>query len=107
MPIVNGMNNDYINYFSLFDYVNQIKLSTRVLKHLENTNREFDNYMHTLSCYDEEYIVNYWIYLLYEEISIPFLLVVASIFVELQRRRSFGRTTFRSCSVISRSHSHG
>lgn len=69
MPIVNGMNNDYINYFSLFDYVNKIKLSTRVLKHLENTNREFDNYMHTLSCYDEEYIVNYWIYLLYEEIS--------------------------------------
>ncbi len=69
MPIVNGMNSDYVNYFSLFDYVNKIKLSSLVLNHLEDTNREFDNYMHTLSCYDEEYIINYWIYLLYEELS--------------------------------------
>lgn len=69
MPIVNGMNSDYVNYFSLFDYVNKIKLSSLVLSHLEDTNREFDNYMHTLSCYDEEYIINYWIYLLYEELS--------------------------------------
>ena len=68
MPIVNGMNSDYINYFSLFDYVNKIKLSPAVLEHLEATNREFDNYMHTLSCYDEEYIVNYFIYSLYSEL---------------------------------------
>ncbi len=68
MPIVNGMNSDYINYFPLFDYVNKIKLSPAVLEHLEATNREFDNYMHTLSCYDEEYIVNYFIYSLYSEL---------------------------------------
>lgn len=69
MPIVNGMNSDYIDYFSLFDYVNKIKLSSMVLAHLEDTNKEFDNYMHTLAMYDEEYIVNYWIYLLYEELT--------------------------------------
>ena len=57
MPIVNGMNSDYINYFPLFDYVNKIKLSPAVLEHLEATNREFDNYMQILSKYDEEYIV--------------------------------------------------
>ncbi len=44
MPIVNGMNSDYINYFSLFDYVNKIKLSSAVL------------------------IVNYFIYSLYSEL---------------------------------------
>lgn len=68
MPIVNGMNSDYINYFYLFDYISKIKLSPRVLEHLEITNREFDNYMHTLSCYDEEYIINYFIYSLYSEL---------------------------------------
>lgn len=69
MPIVNGMNSDFIDYFSLFDYIDKIKISSSVLAHLEETNKEFDNYMHTLAMYDEEYIVNYWIYLLYEELT--------------------------------------
>lgn len=68
MPIVDGMNDDYIEYFSLEEYINRIKLLPKVLEHLEETNKEFDNYMNKLSKYDEEYIINYWIYLLYIEI---------------------------------------
>lgn len=50
------------------EYVKRIKLLPRVLEHLEDTNKEFDNYMMELSKYDEEYIINYWIYLLYIEL---------------------------------------
>lgn len=45
-----------------------IKLLPKVLEHLEETNKEFDSYMNKLSKYDEEYIINYWIYLLYIEL---------------------------------------
>lgn len=68
MPIIDGMNDDYVVYFSLEEYINRIKLLPRVLEHLEETNREFDKYMIELSKYDEEYIINYWIYLLYIEL---------------------------------------
>ena len=42
MPIIDGMNEDYIEYFSLEEYINRIKLLPRVLEHLEETNKEFD-----------------------------------------------------------------
>ncbi|MBQ8192510.1 MAG: Fic family protein [Bacilli bacterium] len=70
MPInEEGMNLDYVSYFPLEEYVNKIKLSSYLLEHLENTNREFDSYMKTLANYDQEYIINYWIYLLYKELD--------------------------------------
>lgn len=69
MPIdARGMNSDYIKYFNLEEYIDRIKIMPYVLEHLENTNRDFDDYMKTLSEYDEEYIINYWIYLLYQEL---------------------------------------
>ncbi|MGN1342004.1 MAG: Fic family protein [Bacilli bacterium] len=69
MPINEyGMNSDYVSYFSIEEYVDKIKLLPRLLDHLESTNRSFDDYMKNLSRYDEEYIINYWIYLLYEEL---------------------------------------
>ena len=68
MPIINGMNSDYVDYFSLEDYISRIKLLPRVLEHLEETNKEFDKYINELFKYDEEYIINYWIYLLYIEL---------------------------------------
>lgn len=68
MPIIDGMNDDYIEYFPLEEYINKIKLLPKVLEHLEETNKEFDSYMNKLSKYDEEYIINYWIYLLYIEL---------------------------------------
>ena len=69
MPInERGMNSDYINYFNLEEYISRIKLLPDLLSHLESTNNDFDNYMKKLSQYDEEYIINYWIDLLYQEL---------------------------------------
>jgi len=70
MPInTNGMNEDYISYFSLEEYVRKIKLLPEVLDHLQDTTNSFDMYMNRLSKYEQEYIINYWIYLLYEELE--------------------------------------
>lgn len=69
MPIDEyGMNSDYVSYFSIEEYVDKIKLLPKLLEHLEATNRSFDEYMKTLSNYEEDYVVNYWINLLYEEL---------------------------------------
>ena len=57
MPINEyGMNSDYVSYFSIEEYVDKIKLLPKLLDHLEDTNRSFDDYMKNLSRYDEEYI---------------------------------------------------
>ena len=70
MPIdYRGMNSDFVEYFNLEEYINKIRLLPRLLEHLETTNRDFDNYMKKLSIYDEEYIINYWIFLLYQELK--------------------------------------
>lgn len=67
-PIINGMNSEHVKYFQLEDYIDRIKLLPPLLEHIEETNKEFDKYMQRLAQYDENYIVNYWIYLLYEEL---------------------------------------
>jgi len=70
MPIDSrGMNSDFIKPFELEEYVSRIKLMPRLLEHLQATSCDFDDYMKKLSTYDEEYIVNYWIYLLYQELK--------------------------------------
>lgn len=70
MPINSeGMNDDFVKYFSLEEYIDKIRLLPNLLIHLEETNREFDNYIRKLKQYDREYIINYWIYLLYEELA--------------------------------------
>lgn len=69
MPINNGMNSDYISYFQLEEYINRIKLLPYLLDHLENTNNNFDSYMKTLTKHDEGYIVNHWLFLLYQELQ--------------------------------------
>ena len=70
MPINNyGMNSDYISFFSLKEYVSRIKLLPYLLDHLESTNNGFDSYMKTLMEKDEEYIVNYWLFSLYQELN--------------------------------------
>lgn len=58
-----------IRYFSLIDYVNKIKISENVLLHLQDTEEEFNNYLKVLKKYDDKFISNYWIYLLYEAIK--------------------------------------
>ena len=70
MPIdMHGMNSDTIEYFSLEEYVDKIVLLPYVLEHLEDTNKNFMEYLKKLSCYDDNYIVDYWIYLLYRELK--------------------------------------
>lgn len=65
MPIINGMNDSIVNYFSIEEYINRIKLIPSVLEHLEYTSSEFDSYMKSLSKYDITYIINYFINSLY------------------------------------------
>ena len=70
MPIDSkGMNNDYVEYFSLQEYVDKIVLLPYVLEHLEETNRNFKDYLKKLLIYDDKYVIDYWIYLLYEELK--------------------------------------
>ena len=67
MPIINGMNNDYVSYFPLEEYVNRIKLDSSVNDHHEETISLFNDYLSMLSEYDEDYVISYWIEMLYDE----------------------------------------
>ena len=58
-----------IEYFDLHEFVDRIKLSSRVLNHMEETNKSFDDYFSKLSQYDDELILYFWIALAYEEIK--------------------------------------
>lgn len=70
MPIdFRGMNSDYIKYFNIEEYIDRIKLQSYILKHLEKTNSDFDEYMIELSKYDQNYIINYWIDSMYQELA--------------------------------------
>ena len=69
MPIIDGMNSDYIDFFPLEEYVDKIVLLPYVLEHLEETNHSFKEYIKKLSSYSEDYVIDYWIYLLYEELK--------------------------------------
>lgn len=69
MPVPDGMNDAYVSYFSLEEYISRIRLLPFVLEHLEETNEEFDNYMKSLSRYDKDYISNYFINSLYQELK--------------------------------------
>lgn len=68
-PIKNGMNDSYVYYFSLEEYIRKIKLLSLVLEHLEETNSNFDKYMKELSKYDKEYISNFFVNSLYLELQ--------------------------------------
>ena len=62
MPIDEfGRNLDYVEYFSLEEYINKIDLLDDLLNHLEETSKEFDEYLSLLSMYNDEDIINYWI----------------------------------------------
>lgn len=64
-----GRNPDYVSYFLLDDYIDKIKLSSELLEHLEYTNKSFNEYIKKITSYNEDYIIDYWIYLLYEELK--------------------------------------
>ena len=58
-----------INYFDLFDFISKIKLSSRVLEHMEETNQDFDKYFQKLAKYDDAFVLYFWISLLYDEVK--------------------------------------
>ena len=69
MPINElGMNSDYIKYFSLEEYISSIKLTDNLLYHLESTSASFDEYIKLLSTYDDEEIINYFIWTVHQEL---------------------------------------
>lgn len=62
MPIDEfGRNLDYVEYFSLEEYIDKIDLLDYLLNHLEETSKEFDKYVSLLAEYKDEDVVNYWI----------------------------------------------
>ena len=63
-----AMNSEIVEYFPLEKYVDKIILKPSVLEHLQDTNHDFKNYIKKISSYDDNYIIDYWIYLLYEEL---------------------------------------
>ena len=58
-----------VNYFNLFDFISKIKLSSRVLEHMEETNQDFDKYFQKLAKYDDAFVLYFWISLLYDEVK--------------------------------------
>ena len=70
MPIdMYGMNSDIVEFFPLEEYVDRIVLLPYLLEHLEETNKEFTEYIKKIKRYDSKYIMNCWIYLLYKELK--------------------------------------
>lgn len=62
MPIDElGRNLDFVEYFPLEEYVEKIDLHDNLLDHLEETCKNFDEYISLLADYDGEAIINYWI----------------------------------------------
>ena len=62
------VNDKVVEYFPLEEYINRIKLLPHVLEHLDDTNNAFKDYINKIGAYDEKYIIDYWVYLLYEEL---------------------------------------
>lgn len=62
MPIDElGRNLDFVEYFPIEEYVEKIDLQDNLLDHLEETCKNFDEYISLLADYDGEAIINYWI----------------------------------------------
>lgn len=49
----NGINLNKFDYFPLEEYVRRIKVEDYVLEHMEETNKEFDEYLSTLARCDD------------------------------------------------------
>ena len=69
MPIDEfGRNLDFVEYFSLEEFVDRIDLLDNPLNHLEETSKAFDEYLSLLAMYDNESIINYWINSTHQEL---------------------------------------
>lgn len=68
MAIVNEQNLEKVKYFELKDYIDKIKVDSNVLQHMEDTNKEFNNYMKKINIYDKEDIIHFWLIQMAEEL---------------------------------------
>lgn len=69
---MNVIKNDVANkieYFNLFDFIDQIKLSPMVLEHMEETNKNFDAYFRKLATYEDSFVLYFWISKFYDEVK--------------------------------------
>ena len=58
-----------IKYFDLFEFIDKINLSPRVLEHMESTNKDFDKYLKKFSKFDDNFAIYFWISRFYSEIK--------------------------------------
>lgn len=68
MEIINCQNPNKVKYFELRDYIDKIKISSNILQHMEETNKEFDAYMKLVNIYDNEGIIHMWLIQMAEEL---------------------------------------
>ena len=61
MGPTSGINPNRFDYFPLEEYVRKIKVEDYVLEHMEETNKDFDDYLEKLSKYDNYAIIYYFI----------------------------------------------
>ena len=69
MEIINDQNPNKVEYFDLFDYVSNIKISSYVLEHMEDTNVKFDRYMKKLKSYNQNSVAHMWLIETAEELA--------------------------------------
>lgn len=61
MGPTNGFNPEKVNYFSLDEYIDRIKLTDNIMRHVEDTSISFQNYIKFLSNYPETVILDHLI----------------------------------------------
>lgn len=64
----NLSNEEHVTRFSLQEYVERIHLESYVLEHMEETSKEFHNYMKLLLQFDDYAVVTFWISLFFEDL---------------------------------------
>lgn len=69
MEVIEEKTANKIKYFDLFEFVDKINLTPRVLEHMEYTNKEFDEYFKKLSKLDDKFVLYILASLAREEIN--------------------------------------
>ncbi len=64
----NGINLEKFDYFPIEEYIDRVKITDGLLRHLEDTNEKFETYIKYLSLYNDYEIIHHWIMSLFNEI---------------------------------------
>lgn len=63
-----GMNDDFVKFFSIEEFIDKIRLDDGLLYHLEDISKVFDQYITLLSQYSDEEIIDYLIRIVHQEL---------------------------------------